>query len=92
MKNRLIDLNNHLFAQMKRLSEESLDKEKLEHEISRTKAITSVATQIIDNARLVLDAQKALSDGLIRDTGGTLMLGLFGSTDRVCANTTRKNS
>ncbi len=66
MKNKLSDLNNHLFAQMERLSDEDTKGEKLKEEIDRSKAVASVATQIIDNAKLVLDAQKAVGDGLIR--------------------------
>jgi len=58
MKNQLIDLNNHLFAQMERLSDESLEKEQLKQEIDRGKAITIVSRQIVDNARLALDAQR----------------------------------
>ncbi len=62
MKNKLIDLNNHLFSQIERLSEEDLEGEKLNQEIERSRAIGFVAKNIIDNARLALDAQKALSD------------------------------
>lgn len=58
MKNTLGDLNNHLFAQLERLGDEDLSGEKLQDEISRTKSITEVATQIIDNARVVLKAQE----------------------------------
>lgn len=58
MKNSLADLNNHLFAQMERLSDESLKGEQLQEEISRAKAVTGISTQIINNARLVLDAEE----------------------------------
>ena len=60
MKNKLIDLNNHLFAQLERLSEENLEGEKLSDEIERSKAIGGVANNIICNAKLALDAQRAL--------------------------------
>ena len=47
MKNKFIDLNNHLFAQLERLSNEELKGEGLTTEISRSKAISSVANNII---------------------------------------------
>ncbi|MEK8196230.1 MULTISPECIES: hypothetical protein [unclassified Lysinibacillus] len=58
MKNTLGDLNNHLFAQLERLSDEDLVGNKLTEEIERAKAVTSVANQIISNGSLVLQAQK----------------------------------
>lgn len=58
MKNSLSDLNNHLFAQMERLSDESLTGEKLQEEIHCAKAVTGISSQIISNARLVLDAEE----------------------------------
>ena len=65
MKNTLADLNNHLFAQLERLGDEELKGEELEEEIARSKAVTGVATQIINNGNLVLKArqqQKELLD------------------------------
>ncbi|AZZ92784.1 hypothetical protein EUZ85_19470 [Hahella sp. KA22] len=62
MKNKLSDLNDHLFAQIERLSDESIDDATLEKELKRTGAITSVAKEIVANARLVLDAEIKLSD------------------------------
>lgn len=57
MKNSLSDLNNHLFAQIERLSDESLIGDKLKEEVSRSIAVTNVSKQIIANAQLLLDAQ-----------------------------------
>ena len=62
MKNTLTDLNNHLFAQMERLSEESLNHEQLAFEAERSKSLTIIARTIVDNARLVLDAQTRIND------------------------------
>lgn len=62
MKNKLIDLNDHLFAQLERLSEENLELTALEREINRTKAITSVAREIIGAGKLALDAQVAFGN------------------------------
>lgn len=67
MKNTLGDLNNHLFAQLERLSEEDLSGEKLAEEINRAKAVTSVASQIISNGNLVLQAQKLMDDKMNAD-------------------------
>lgn len=68
MKNTLGDLNNHLFAQLERLSEEDLTGEKLVDEINRAKAVTSVASQIIANGSLVLEARRLADDRLNADT------------------------
>lgn len=68
MRNTLGDLNNHLFAQLERLSDEELTGEKLNEEITRTKAITAVASQIIANGTLVLEAQKLVDDRMNADT------------------------
>lgn len=61
MKNKLTDLNDHLFAQLERLSEEGLKPEDIDKEIKRTEAIVNVSTQIIDNAKITLDAAKLLA-------------------------------
>lgn len=67
MKNTLGDLNNHLFAQLERLGDEDLNGEKLIEEINRAKSVTGVATQIIANGSLVLQAIKATDDKLNAD-------------------------
>jgi len=74
MKNKLIDLNDHLFAQIERLSDESITGDKLTEEVNRAKAVTGIANMIIGNAKLALDAQIAINDGLIQKA--PTMLGL----------------
>ena len=58
MKNTLGDLNNHLFAELERLSDEDLRGEKLAEEIERAKAIRETAAQVINNANTALRAQE----------------------------------
>lgn len=60
MKNNLNSLNDYLFEQLERLNDdEELEKDgALEKELKRAKAITSVSTAIVNNAKLVLDVKK----------------------------------
>lgn len=57
-QNKLEDLNNHLFAQLERLSDEDLSSEELTKEINRAKAVNGVAKNIIDNAKTVIEVFK----------------------------------
>jgi len=50
MKNKLGDLNNHLFAQIERLSDEDLSVEEIKKEVTRASAVVGVADTIIRNA------------------------------------------
>ena len=62
VKNTLGDLNNHLFAQLERLGEEELSGDKLLEEIARSKAISEIAKNVIENANVVLQAQKHMDE------------------------------
>lgn len=73
MKNKLIDANNHLFAQLERLGEEGLKGQALGEEIQRSKAICNVSHSIVKNARLALDAEVARGN-LIENRGLPEML------------------
>lgn len=61
MKNKLSDLNNHLFAQIERLGDEDLDTDQIEKEAKRGEAIVAVADQIIRNADLQFKASSLLA-------------------------------
>lgn len=58
MRNTLYDLNNHLFAALERLNDESLTTEELENEVKRAHAITGVANTVVNNANLQLQMYK----------------------------------
>jgi hypothetical protein len=62
MKNRLSDLNDHLFAQLERLGDEDMTAEQLQQEAQRAEAIVSVSSQIIRNADLSLQAAKLVAE------------------------------
>lgn len=70
MKNKLTDLNNHLFAQLERLSDEDLAGDNLAEEIERAKALTTVSKEIISTGTLLLNAHKAISDGMFSKDAG----------------------
>lgn len=58
MKNKLTDLQDHLFAQIERLGEEGINEKTIATEIKRSSAMSGLAKQCIDNASLMLDAAK----------------------------------
>jgi hypothetical protein len=61
MKNKLSDLNDHLFAQLERLGDEDLSAEQIDQEAKRGEAIVAVAEQIVKNADLQLKAATLLA-------------------------------
>jgi hypothetical protein len=60
MRNKITDLNNHLFAQLERLNDEQLKGDKLAQEIERGKAVAAIAQQIVVAAKVTVDAAKLL--------------------------------
>lgn len=77
MNNNLTALNNHLFEIIERLTDDELTPEQLETEITRSRAVTLVATTIIQNGELALKTIKHLNDYGIETPKETLppMLG-----------------
>lgn len=62
MKNSLIDLNNHLFAEMERLGDEDLTGDELKAELERANMISGVARHDLDSAyREIEDLRKTIS-------------------------------
>lgn len=64
-RNKITDLNDHLFAQLERLNDEEMEPEKMEFEFQKAKAISSVGAQIIKANKLILDAMRILSNGSV---------------------------
>ncbi len=59
-RNKLADLNDHLFAQLERLDDPECD---LDKEIAKSKAVTQVAAQIIKSNALSVQAMKLVASG-----------------------------
>ena len=53
-KNKLSDLNDHLFVALERLNDEDLKPEGIEKEYLRAKAIVGISSQVINSAKLTL--------------------------------------
>lgn len=81
MKNKLIDLNDHLFEQLERLNDDDLKGEKLAQEINRAKAMSNCAAQIINNANLALKAAVTINESLIKKPPE--MLGMVGYDEKI---------
>lgn len=74
MRNTLGDLNNHLFAELERLGDEDLKGDALIEEMNRAKAVNEVASRIIANGSLVLQAKKFIDDRVNADNNLPPML------------------
>ena len=62
MKNKPIDLVNHLFAQIERLGEEDLAPEELEREVARAGAMVKVADAITTTYSMQIKASCAAAE------------------------------
>jgi hypothetical protein len=62
MKNKLADLNNHLFEQLERLNDDKLMGDNLEQEIKRTDSMVKISTQILEGANTQLRAAHLLAE------------------------------
>lgn len=77
MNNNLNSLNDYLFEELERLNddEELNEENNLDKELKRAKAISGIATAIVNNAKLVLDVKKYADDVGIANEKTVLMLG-----------------
>lgn len=56
MKNKLTDLNDHLFMQLERLGDEDLTPDQIDIEARRAAAMVEVSDQILEGAKVHLKA------------------------------------
>lgn len=61
MRNKLSDLNNILFSQLEKLSDEDLKGDALKEEMKRAKTMSQMAGKIIENAKLAIDAMRMIA-------------------------------
>ncbi len=62
-KNKISDLNNHLYEQLERLNDDSLSEHQLEQEVQRANAMSQLGTVIVNNNKVALSAMKLAMDG-----------------------------
>lgn len=56
------DLNEHLFNQLSRLSDENLKGDDLKDEINRARTVSDLSKRVIETGRLALDAERFKDD------------------------------
>ena len=67
MKNKLTDLNDHLFAELERLGDEDLSGDELKEELGRARGIATISSQVIKNANTMLSAARYFDDRMNAD-------------------------
>lgn len=81
MKNTLVDLNNHLFAQLEKINDDDLSGEALDAEIKRTEAMAKISEQIIKTGELQFKAMQHMDEyGYDRKKAVPEMLEVKGGT------------
>lgn len=76
MKNKISDLNDHLFAQIERLGDQDLLGDDLKQEIDRSKAMAQIATQIVNSAKITVDAMRLLGRGDVNSSAINKLIGI----------------
>ncbi len=81
--NSLADLNSILFDQIRTIENNELTDEQLEKEIKKSESVTKVASVILGNAKLALEAQKQFDE---YGTGRTVDIPLLGISNENLMN------
>ena len=79
MRTTLTDLNNYLFEQIERISDDELTDEQFERELKKSKALQVIAKTIIESGQLALDAKKHMDE---MGGGQTIELTMLGVKDK----------
>ena len=58
----MLDTHNHLMARLEELNQEGLTSEQLDNVVKRAETSVKVAGVMIDNGRLILDAQRLVAE------------------------------
>ena len=67
MRNKITDLNNHLFEQLERLNNDDLKGEELKAEVDRAKAMTQISSQIVQSTKVTIEAMKLAKGEFTRE-------------------------
>lgn len=69
MAGTLVDVNEMLVAQMKRLSQDDISSEELEKEVKRGEALSKIGQVAVNNANLALKGQQWAEDKVDKSVG-----------------------
>lgn len=75
VRNKMSDLANTLFAQLESLDDRDLSENELKIEIARSKAMASVAGQIVSVGKLAIEAEKFKQEAGVEDAPIALLEG-----------------
>lgn len=64
-RNKLTDLNDHLFQMIEDISDDQLTGDMLKEKLDKAKALASLAQQITNSSKLILDANRLRGNGTI---------------------------
>jgi hypothetical protein len=67
-RNKLTDLNDHLFMALERLNDEDFNLEQLDNELKRVKVISRISREIIDSSNLIFKVALSMGKGHIDAT------------------------
>lgn len=65
-QNKMVDLRNHIFAQMERLNDESISPEAMALELEKSKAMAALAKPLVETAKI--EAQLILKSESLKNS------------------------